>query len=152
MVTLEAIKKLRAETQAGIMECRKALEDSGGDEAKAKELLKQWGAEKAQKKADRQTASGLIYAYIHHGGKVGVLLEVNCETDFVARNSDFQSLCKELSLQITSMKPENVDKLLLQEYIRDATLTIDALVKEVVAKLGENIVVKRFVRFELGKS
>ena len=150
MVSIKLIKKLREETGAGIADCRKALEESGEDPQKAKELLQSWGLEKADKKAERKTASGLIYSYIHHGGRVGVILELDCETDFVARTDDFANLCKELALQITSMNPADVDTLITQEYIRDTTQTIGKLIKSTIGKLGENIVIRRFVRYELG--
>lgn len=152
MVSLEKIKKLREETGAGIADCRKALEESGEDLAKARELLKAWGIAKADKKAERSTCAGLIYSYIHHGGRVGVLLELTCETDFVARTDDFGMLCKELALQIASMDARDVDTLLKQEYIRDTSQSIEQLVKSIISKLGENIIIKRFVRFELGQS
>lgn len=150
MVSVELIKQLREQTGAGIADCRKALEETGEDIDKAKKLLKTWGIEKADKKSERKTTAGLVYAYVHTGGRVGVLLETNCETDFVGRTDDFQNLCKELSLQIASMSPKDVDTLLKQEYIRDGSQTIDQLIKSTIGKLGENIVVKRFVRYELG--
>ncbi|MBI1869388.1 translation elongation factor Ts [Candidatus Gottesmanbacteria bacterium] len=151
MITLDQIKQLRAQTAASVMECRKALEEAKGDVTQAKAFLKQWGVERADKKAGRKTAAGAVYAYIHHGQTTGVLLEMNCETDFVARSDDFKKLCHELALQIAAMNPETVDKLVAQEYIRDATLSVDQLIKSTIGKLGENIVVKRFIRYELGK-
>lgn len=150
MSIIDQIKILRTETGAGIMDCRKALEESSGNLTQARELLKTWGIAKAAKKAYRTTTAGLVYAYVHHGGTIGVMIEVNCETDFVARTEDFKKLCHELALQIASMDPENVDKLMSQEYIRDTTQTIEQLVKSVIGKLGENITIKRFVRYQIG--
>lgn len=150
MITITQIKKLREKTGAGVMDCRRALQDSKEDEEKAEALLKKWGVEKAGKKADRVTKTGLIDSYIHPGGKVGVLLELNCETDFVARTDEFKNLAHELCLQVASMNPKNVKALLKQEYIRDPGVTIENLVKQVIGKLGENITVARFIRYQLG--
>lgn len=151
MPTIDDIKKLRGKTGAGIMDCRKALVEAKGNAQKAEDLLKKWGIEKAEKKADRETKAGIVDSYIHAGGKVGVLLELLCETDFVARTDDFTNLSHELCLQIASMKPKDVKALLTQEYIRDPSLTIEKLVKQVIGKLGENITVSRFQRFQLGE-
>lgn len=148
---INQIKKLREETGAGVMEVKAALEEAGGDEKKAKEILRKKGLVKAKKKAGRQTAEGRIYSYVHTGGRVGVLVEVRCETDFVARNEEFEKLCKELALQIASMAPKDVDELIAQDYIRDPKIKVGDLIAETIAKTGENIVVKRFVRFELGE-
>lgn len=150
-INIEDIKKLRAETQVSIAECRKALEEAGGDMKKAKDILKKRGFEAAEKKAERATKQGLVDCYIHGNGKVGVLLEVLCETDFVARTEEFKNLVHEIAMQIAAMNPKNVEFLLKQEYIRDGSLTIQDLVKSVIGKLGENIVVKRFQRYELGE-
>lgn len=151
MISVDQIKKLREKTGAGIMDCRRALEETRGDEKKAAELLKKWGVQKAEKKVGRETKAGLIDSYIHAGGKVGVLVELLCETDFVAKTSDFQNLAHELSLQIASMNPKDVKELLKQEYIRDPSVTIENLVKQVIGKLGENITVARFIRYNLGE-
>lgn len=132
------------------MDCRRALEETKGDGIKAEELLKKWGIEKAEKKTDRETKAGIVDSYIHSGGKVGVLLELLCETDFVARTDDFKNLSHELCLQIASMDPKDPKTLLTQEYIRDTSLTIDKLVKQVIGKLGENITIARFIRYQLG--
>jgi len=149
-VTIDQIKKLRAKTKAGIADCRRALEESAGDLKKAEELLKSWGMGKAAKKADRAVGSGLIETYMHAGGRIGAMVEVACETDFVARTDEFKNLAHEIAMQITAMDPTTVEELLKQEYIRDSAKTIDELVKETIAKVGENIVIKRFMRFELG--
>ncbi|KKR58381.1 MAG: Elongation factor Ts, partial [Candidatus Curtissbacteria bacterium GW2011_GWB1_40_28] len=139
-VTIDQIKKLRAKTKAGIADCRRALEESAGDLKKAEELLKSWGMDKAAKKADRAVGSGLIETYMHAGGRIGAMVEVACETDFVARTDEFKNLAHEIAMQITAMDPTTVEELLKQEYIRDSAKTIDELVKETIAKVGENIV------------
>lgn len=149
-ISVELIKKLREKTGAGIADCRRALEEAKGDEKKAEELLRSWGIDKAASKADREAGQGLVETYIHGGGKVGAMVEVNCETDFVARTDEFKSLAHEIAMQVSAMNSVDVEELLKQEYIRDSSKTISDLVKEAIAKLGENIVVKRFVRFELG--
>ena len=149
-VSVDTIKKLREETGAGIADCREALEASNGDMAKAKEFLKQKGFDKAASKGDREVNAGVVEVY-SHGGRVGVLLELLCETDFVAKTEDFKNLAHEISLQIASMKPESVKELLEQEYIRDNSQTMDALIKSVISKVGENIQVGRFERIALGE-
>jgi elongation factor Ts len=151
MITIEMIKKLRQKSGFGIMDCRRALEETKGDEKKAEELLKKWGVEKAEKKADRVTKAGMIESYIHAGGKVGVLVELLCETDFVARTDDFKKLSHELCLQVASMNPKDVKALLKQEYIRDPFLTVEQFIKQTIGKLGENIIISRFIRFQLGE-
>lgn len=149
-VSLDVLKKLREETQAGVADCRQALEDANGDYEKAKKLLTERGLEKAAKKSDRETAQGLVESYVH-GGKVGVLVEVRCETDFVARNDEFKALAHEIALQIAAMEPKDVPALLESEYIRDPKLTIQDLIKLTIAKTGENITVGRFERLVLGQ-
>lgn len=149
-VKVENIKKLREMTGAGIADSRKALEQASGDIKKAQELVKSWGIEKAGEKSDRVVGAGLIDAYIHTGGRIGAMVEVNCETDFVAKTDEFKNLAREVAMQVSAMNPKNVDELLNQDYIRDGSKTIVQLVKETIAKVGENIVIKRFVRFELG--
>ena len=146
---LEDIKKLRAETSAGVADVTKALEEASNDLNKARELLKKRGVEIAEKKKERQTFEGIIDSYIHSNGKVGVLLSLLCETDFVARTDDFKSLAHEISMQIAAMEPSNVETLLKQAYIRDNSITIEQLIKQTIGKLGENIKVKEFTRFEL---
>jgi len=148
-VDLKAIKKLRDETSASIADVRRALDETKGDEKKALVWLKKRASEIAAKKADRQTGEGLIESYIHGGGKVGVLVELLCETDFVAKTDEFKNLAKEVAMQVAAMNPENVDSLLKQEYIRDSSQTIEQIVKSMIGKLGENITVKRFTRFEI---
>lgn len=149
-ISLDLLKKLRNETSAGVSDCRQALEDSNGDYDKAKKLLLKRGLEKAAKKEGKETFQGIVEAYVHQG-KVGVLVEVRCETDFVARTDEFKGLAHEIALQVCSMNPKNVDELLKEPYIRDPKLTIADLVKQTVAKVGENITVAKFTRIALGE-
>lgn len=149
-ISVDLIKKLREETGAGIADCRQALEASSGDIEKAKEELKKRGLDKAASKGEREVKAGLVETY-SHGGRVGVLVELLCETDFVSYTSDFKNLAHEITLQIASMKPQSVGELLEQEYIRDNSLTIEQLIKTVIGKLGENIQVGRFERIALGE-
>lgn len=149
MVDIELLKKLRLETGISLADCRKALEETNNDYKKAAEWLKKQGLEKAEKKSDREASQGLVESYIHQNGKVGSLVKIACETDFVARTEDFKNLAHEVAMQVAAMKPKNVDTLLKQEYIRDGSQTIEQLVKSTVAKLGENIVVKEIVVFEI---
>ncbi len=148
-ISLDLLKKLRAETDAGVADCRQALEDAGGDYDKAKKLLLARGLEKATKKEGKATGEGIIASYIHSTGKVGVLVELRCETDFVARTDDFKNLAHELALQIAAINPKNTEELLKTPYIRDASMTIEALIKSTIAKLGENITVGKFHRISL---
>ncbi len=150
MIKVEDIKKLREDTGARIADIKAALEESKGNSEKAKEILKQKGLDKASKKSERAVKTGIVEVYSHNG-KVGVLVEVLCETDFVAKTPDFKNLAHELSLQIASMNPENVAGLLKQEYIRDNSQTIENLIKSVIGKLGENIQVGKFSRIALGE-
>ena len=148
-IDLKLLKKLRDETSASIADCRMALDASKGDYKAALDWLKKRSVERASTKADRETGQGVVDAYIHQGGKVGVLVEVLCETDFVAKTDEFKHLTKEVGMQIAAMNPKDVESLLRQDYIRDGSQAIGQLIKSVVGKLGENIVIKRFVRFEL---
>jgi elongation factor Ts len=150
-MNIKDIKKLRQQTGAGVVAAKKALEEAKGDMKKAQEIIRQKGLAKADKKSDRETKSGQVYAYVHGDGVVGALVEINCETDFVARNEEFGILCKEIAMQIVSMNPKDVKDLLAQKYIRDVQKTIQDLVKQAIAKLGENITISRFERFELGE-
>ncbi len=149
MVDIKLLKKLREETQVSLADCRRALEETNGNYEKSLEWLKKQGIEKAEKKSDRETAQGLIESYIHQNGKVGALIQIACETDFVARTEDFKHLAHEVAMQVAAMKPKNIDTLLKQEYIRDSSQTIEQLIKSSIAKLGENIVVKEITRFEI---
>jgi elongation factor Ts len=151
MVDITLLKKLRNETLVSIADCRKALEQSGNDYKKALEALRKSGLEKAAKKADREVLQGRIDSYLHQNGRVGVLIEILCETDFVALTDVFKNLSHEVCMQIAAMNPKDVPALLKQEYIKDPSKTIEILIKETIAKLGENIVVKRFHRLEIGE-
>jgi elongation factor Ts len=195
-VDAKLVKTLREMTGAGMLECKSALEEANGDLELAVEILRKKGVAKAAKKAGRETKEGLIHAYIHAGGRIGVLLELNCETDFVARNELFKELANEIALQIAAMKPQYVKRediprevvekegeiareaavaegkpahiaekiaegklekfykevcLYEQPYIKDDKKTVEELVKEYIAKIGENIQVRRFCRYELGE-
>ncbi len=142
------IVKLRELTGAGIMDCKRALQESNGDIDLAKNIIAEKGLAKAEKKSERKTGSGLLESYIHNG-RVGVLLELRCETDFVAKTDDFKNLAHDLAMHIAAMKPENVEGLLAQPFIKDASQTIGDLIKKTIAKLGENTVIERFTRYEL---
>ncbi len=148
--SLDLLKKLREETKAGVSDCRQALEDAAGDYEKAKKLLLERGLEKAAKKEGKETSQGMVEAYVH-AGRVGVLVELRCETDFVARTDDFKKLCHEIALQVAAMDPKNIEELLKSPYIRDAGTTIEALIKLTVAKVGENITIAKFERMALGE-
>jgi elongation factor Ts len=195
-ITAAMVKELRERTGAGMMDCKKALEETGGDMDKAIEYLREKGIAKAAKKAGRIAAEGIVESYIHGGGRIGVLVEVNCETDFVAKTEEFRTFVKDIAMQIAAMnpkyvrreeipqeeiekereilkqqalqegKPEHiVDKivegrlqkwyqevvLLEQAFVKDSDKTIDELVKEKIAKIGENINIRRFARFEMGE-
>ncbi len=145
MISVELIKKLREKTGAGIADCRNALEETKGDLAKAEEVLKKKGLEKATKKTERETHQGRVFSYVH-AGKIGVLVSLQCETDFVAKTEEFQDLGKEICLQIASMNPKDTKELESQEYIRDPQQKIGDMIKSVIGKLGENIKVGSFSR------
>ena len=144
------IKKLREETSAPVMDCKRALEESNGDLQKAKVHLAKLGIARAQKKKGRDATEGLIYSYIHTGGKVGAIVEVNCETDFVAKTNDFKALVHEIAMQVASMDPKGEAELLEQAYIRDSKKNMKLLIDEAIGILGENIKVARFVRYVVG--
>lgn len=148
-ISIDDLKKLRKDSQAGVADCRQALEDAGGDFQKAKKLLVERGLEKAAKKEGKETRQGIVESYIHQG-RVGVLIELRCETDFVARTDEFKNLAHEIALQVASMNPKDVAALLAEEYIRDTSMKIADLIKQVVVKVGENISVARFTRIALG--
>jgi len=148
-VSVEQIKNLRSKTGAGIMDCKKALEESGGDMEKAEKMLQERGVAKAAKKSDRKASEGWIAAYVHATGKIGAMVELFCETDFVARTEDFQKLGHELAMQVAATDPEDLDELLGQDYIRDPAKTVKDLINETIAKVGENVRAGRFVRFEI---
>ena len=164
-ISTEMIKELREQCGAGIMDCRGALISCEGNVAKALEMLKEKGLAKAAKKADRATGAGLVEAYIHTAGRIGALVELNCETDFVARTDEFKELAHCLAMQVAAQSPRCIDEedipegedivpeegcLLLQPYIKDPAKTIKDIIIEAIAKVGENIKVSRFTRYELG--
>ncbi|MBI4039760.1 translation elongation factor Ts [Candidatus Daviesbacteria bacterium] len=151
MVKVDDLKVLREETGAGVADIKQALEEVDGDLDKARDILKKKGLDKAAAKSEREVKTGVVEVYSHNG-KVGVLVELLCETDFVAKTDDFKNLAHELALQVASMNPESVENLLSQEYIRDNSQTVDQLVKSVAGKLGENIQVGRFERIALGQN
>ncbi len=144
----EQVQKLREETGAGIMDCKRALEEASGNFEKAKTIIREKGFAKAAKKSERETGAGHLESYVH-AGRVGVLLELRCETDFVARNEKFRKLAHELAMQIAAMNPENVNELMEQPFVKDEKETIENLVKQTIAELGENIEVARFTRYEI---
>ncbi len=149
MISAEQIKQLRQKTNISVMECKKALEKAEGSEERALRILEKEGKQKAIKKSQREVKQGLIESYIHNNGRVGVILELNCETDFVARNDQFKELAHNLAMHITAMNPENVKELLSQPFIKDEQKTVKDLISENIAKLGENIKIKKFVRLEI---
>jgi elongation factor Ts len=146
---IELVKKIRTETGLGIMEIKAALEESDGDEKKAKEILKEKGFKKAESKAERETHQGRVATYTHSTGKIGVMVELLCETDFVAKHEDFVGVTKDICLQIAAMSPETVEDLLKQEFVKDSSMTIDGMVKGLSAKFGENIKIGKMARFEI---
>ncbi len=145
------VQRLRTETNAGVMDCKRALEDSDGDYDKARRLLKERGLEKLAKKSDREANEGVVAAYIHAGGRVGAMVELSSETDFVSRGDDFKKLAQEVAMQVAAMAPKSVDELLAQAYIRDASKTVKDVVTTLASSVGENVSVKRFQRFALGE-
>jgi elongation factor Ts len=163
-VAIDDIKALREATGAGVMDCRTALEEAGGDLEKAKDLLRENGVATAAKRADREITEGLVASYVH-GGRIGVMLELNCETDFVARTDVFKTLAHDIAMQVASMNPQVIDpadiasdtegrpeelSLLLQPFIKDPGKSIQDLINEAVSSTGEKIAVRRFIRYELG--
>ena len=169
-ISAAEVKKIRDRTGAGIMECRNALAEAGGDADRAIEILRERGAAKAAKKVGRTANQGLVESYIHPGGRVGVLVEINCETDFVARNEQFRTLARDIAMHVAAMNPRALSRedgagsavvateheadlpLLEQPFIRDERRTVGDLIKDNIATLGENIILRRFVRFELGET
>lgn len=149
MININQLKKLREETEISLAGCKKALEEAGGDIEKAKEILRKRGVISAQKKAEKTTEEGIIESYIHSNGRIGVLIDLRCETDFVARSEEFRKLAHELCLQIAATSSQEKNSFLSEPWIRDESKTVKDLISEYIAKLGENIVVKRFVRYEI---
>ncbi len=173
-MSLDKIKKLRENTSLGINECKKALEEGGGDFNKALEILKKRGIEVIAKKKDRKTSQGIIEAYLHFGGNLGSLVEINCETDFVARTDIFKKFAKDIAMHIAATNPQYLKKedlpkadlgkdvnpeehakehcLLSQIFVKDSSLNIEDYLRQVISQTGENIIIKRFVRFSLGET
>jgi elongation factor Ts len=150
-INANQIRKLRDATGAPVMRAKKVLEDLGGDVKKAEAILRKEGFEKAAKREGRETSQGVVKAYSHHSGKIVAVIEILCETDFVARNELFQDLAQNLAMQVASMNPKDVKELEKQAYIKDPSKKISDLVKEVIAKTGENVKINRILRLELGK-
>lgn len=165
-VSTEAVKELRQQTGAGVMECKRALEEADGDVERAANVLRQRGLTLAEARAHRATAQGLVESYIHAGGRIGAIVELNCETDFVARTDTFKALVHDLAMQVAATGPISISSddlppgaegalnemcLLLQPYIRDPSRTIQELINEAIARTKENIKIRRFARFELGQ-
>ncbi len=163
-ISTDRVKELREQSGAGIMECRNALLETEGDTEKALEILKQRSLFMAEKKRKRSTSQGLIEAYIHSGGRIGAMVEVNCETDFVARTDEFKELAHNLAMQVAAMSPQFISRekapegadiepqtacLLLQPYIKNTDMAVQDIINETIAKVGENIKVSRFARFAL---
>ncbi len=165
-VSPAAVKELRDLTGAGMLDCKSALEQANGALEKAKEILRQKGHAVAAQRAERATTEGLVYAYLHHDSRLGALVEINCESDFVARTDDFRQLVQDIALQVAATDPRYVSQeempngtegdpkelcLLLQPFVRDESVTMRDVINEVIRKTGENIRVGRFARFELGR-
>jgi elongation factor Ts len=165
-VSADMVKQLRERTGAGVMECKKALEEAGGDVDRAVAILHERGIAQMEKRQHRETMQGVVECYVHAGGRIGAMVEVNCETDFVARTEDFKLLAREIAMQVAAMSPAVISEedlpsgaegdpdhlvLLRQAYIRDPGRTIADLVRDVSAKTRENIRIGRFARFELGQ-
>jgi len=147
MVNTEQIKELRQRTGISVAQCKTALEEAGGDMAKALEALKAKGAEIAEKKASRELHAGTIQAYVHAGGAIASLVQLSSESDFVAKHPDFIVLAQDLAMQISACEPQTVVELLSQPYIKDPNLSVDDLIKQATQKFGERLQVERFVRF-----
>ena len=148
MITASQVKELREKTGAGMMDCKKVLAETNGDEEKAIELLRERGIAKAAKKSDRIAAEGLVETYITPDGKAGVAVEVNAETDFVAKNEEFRTFVKEVAKQIAETNPANVEELLAQKSIVDGSKTVQEVLTDKIAKIGENMSIRRFERYE----
>lgn len=145
------VKKLRTQTGAGVMDCRKALEEAKGNFAKAIEIVRQKGLARAEKKQDRETKAGHLAAYVHANNQIAALVEVRTETDFVARNEELQAIAKDIAMQIVAMQPADIAELLEQEFIKNPSITVEEMIKELSGKVGEKLVVARFVRYQVGK-
>lgn len=149
--TATDVKNLRELTGAGMMDCKKALDAADGDMKKAEAIVKEKGLANAEKKSDRETKEGFIASYVHTTGKSGAMVELLCETDFVGRNEEFRALAREIALQVTAMNPADNAELLAQPYIKDSSITIETLIKQLSGKIGEKLVLSRFVRYGVGE-
>lgn len=147
-ITAEAVQKLRDMTGAGVMDCRKALLEADGDLDRAKAIIAERGIAKVEKRAGRETGAGLVYSYVH-AERIGVLLEVRAETDFVVRSEPFRALARDLAMHIAASAPANVEELLAQPYVKDESRAVKDIVNDVIAKVGENVVVNQFSRIEV---
>lgn len=147
-MAMEDIAKLRELTGAGVVECKKALDEAAGDFDRAKEILFERGIARAEKKGDRATGAGLLQTYTHNG-RVSVMVELRCETDFVARNEKFQDMAHGIAMHIAAMAPETVEELYAQQFVKDPSMTVEELVKSMIGTIGENIKVEKFARFEI---
>lgn len=149
MTSIDDVKALRDETGVSIGKCKEALEEAGGDMDKAREVLRSFSAKAADKKADRELGAGMVVSYIHSNGQSGAMLELNCETDFVAKNEDFVALAKDIAMHITAMMPETNEELLAQPFVKNPELTIEELIKGGIQKLGERIEIRAFSRMNV---
>lgn len=149
MAEIDDIKQLREETGMSMMDIKNVLKESGSDLNEARELLRKRGAEIAHKKQEREAGEGIVDVYLHSTGKTGVMLDLRCETDFVGKSEEFKALAHELSLQIAAMDPESPEELLAQDYMKDPSKKVESFLQEYIAKLGEKIVVERFVRYQI---
>jgi len=148
MSSTSDIQKLREETGAGVMDCKKALTDAKGDFAAAKKLIQERGLAKGEKRAGRDTGAGFVYSYVHNG-RIGVLLDARAETDFVVRSEPFQTMVHDLAMHIAASAPADVEALLAQPYVKDESRTVKDIVGDVIAKVGENVRVNKFYRLEV---
>ena len=151
MISIEIIKQLRDETNISIMQCKKALEDADGKIEKARAILKTKGAEIASKKSNRTLKSGVIGSYIHSDNKIGVLVELLCETDFVARNSEFLELIQDIAMHIAAMNPESIAELYEQTFVKEPEINIRGVLERAIQKFGEKLEISRFIRYALLK-
>lgn len=148
-MSIDDIKKLRETTGSGITECKKAYDEAGGDCNKALEILKEHAEKTAEKKSAREIKAGFIDAYIHAEGKVGVLLKVGCETDFVAKNQDFKNIVHDIAIHIAAMNPASTEELLVQPFVKNPEITMKDFLQDTVARIGENIKIVQFTRLEI---
>jgi elongation factor Ts len=151
-VSMQAVKQLRQQTGARIMDCKQALEEAAGDPEQAQEIIQKKYLQRAEKKQDRATEAGYIASYAHNTGTVAALVEVQCETDFVAKNKQFRAMARNLAMQVTAMNPADKQELLAQDFIKDPDMTVETYFKSVSGKIGENMSLTRFVRYELGQA